>query len=394
MDVRLFLFILCLLAVLTVFLPYPVLLIIIDKLCHDRNTHKHGALHAPTSISVCLVSAFRNPGPNFTQMLQALVAILDNRPSWHAVLASDGSDDGSQAFIEECAHERVRSVSLPSHQGKTAALNAAVATVQSDILVFFDADSRFDAASVDALLVHFGDADTGGVSGRRCLGSKGVHGNAQRSFFSFDATIKSLESRVSSLTSNEGKLYAIRRSLFRAFPDAVTDDLFSCLSVITQGKRFVFEGNALVAVPNPLRTEAGELVRRRRIVGASLRTLWLNRELFVPWRYGLVSIGLFINKIMRRFLPMFLVGLYASNLTLIMQNYLFAIFGIGQTCFYFLAVLHPVLETMALPSLLRKIAGGARYFVLGNMGTLLGVWDYMTGRAAVKWNPTKPGGSQ
>ncbi|WP_027183993.1 glycosyltransferase [Desulfovibrio inopinatus] len=393
MDVSLFVFIVCLSGVVSVFFPYPLMLWFLDWL-HPHHHVIDGNCKSVPHHSVSFILAFRNPGPAFAETIQTTLAILQDRPSWNAVFASDGSDDGSEEMVRDLGQGRIELVCLPVHQGKTAALNAAVTHATNEVLVFFDADSRFDALAVESLLAHLSNDSVGGVSGRRCLSTKGVHGGAQRSFFSFDAAVKTLESRVSSLTSNEGKLYAIYRSLFQPLPNAVTDDLYSCLCVIRQGKRYLFDSAATVMVPNPLRTEGGELIRRRRIVGASLRTLWLNRELFVPSKYGLVSVGLFCNKVLRRLLPFLLVSLYAANLALVARNIGFTLIFLLQTGIYLLALCYPVLSRLPLPRKVKKMSSIPRYFVLGNIGTALGVWDFVMGHAAVKWNPTKSGGEE
>src|SRR6185503_15625649 len=70
------------------------------------------------------------------------------------------------------------------------------------------------------------------------------------------------EARLGSVTSNDGKLYAIRRELFRPIAPGATDDLFTCLSVVEQGRRFVFEPRAhALAQPGP-RTRAPAPHRR------------------------------------------------------------------------------------------------------------------------------------
>ena len=53
--------------------------------------------------------------------------------------------------------------------------------------------------------------------------------------------------RVGSVTSNDGKLFAIRRELYEPVPEGVTDDLFTAMSVVRQGKRFIYDGGARAA---------------------------------------------------------------------------------------------------------------------------------------------------
>ncbi|MEW5773295.1 MAG: glycosyltransferase [Thermodesulfobacteriota bacterium] len=214
--------------------------------------------------------------------------------------------------------------------------------------------------------------------------------SAQRGYVGFDSAIKALESRLGSITSNDGKIYAVRRALFASLPGDVTDDLFAALQVVAAGRRFVFEPAARAAIPAPARNPGHEVARRRRIVCQSLRGIWLLRRLLDPRRFGPFALGLAVNKVLRRLLPLFLLVFFLASLNLAPHSSLMALALAGQAGLVLLALLHPVLERLpAAPRAARKAASLAAYFLLGNLGALLGTADFLTGRRAGRWDPRK-----
>src|SRR6185503_6107908 len=216
---------------------------------------------------------------------------------------------------------------------------------------------------------------------------------AQERYIAADSALKRAESRLGSVTSNDGKLYAVRRSLFRPIAPGATDDLYSCLSIVEQGRRFVFEPRARAFIRTPSRNPSHELSRRRRIVARSLRGIFLKRALLNPLRHGSFALQLFVNKVCRRLLPLFLVLLFGTSLalTLLEPHAPWALAALLlQLGFYALALAHLVLARKRVP-LIGALASVAYYFCVGNLGTLLGLADFLRGREAVKWDPVKTG---
>jgi cellulose synthase/poly-beta-1,6-N-acetylglucosamine synthase-like glycosyltransferase len=211
----------------------------------------------------------------------------------------------------------------------------------------------------------------------------------QRRYIGFDSAIKALESRCGRITSNDGKLYAIRRALFEPIPEAVTDDLFVCLSVIRQGYDFTFEPKARAFIRLPSRSASHEIERRRRIVSRSLRGIGMMRSLLNPRRYRAYSLGLFINKVLRRLLPVFLILIFVSTAVLSAFHPAAAVLLILQSGFYTVALAYPALARIASKGALERAASVPFYFCVGNYGTLLGLADFVMGRRVARWDPRK-----
>ena len=316
------------------------------------------------------------------------------------VWVSDGSTDGTVAILENDLPAGDRHVIVAEHRGKAAALERGAELASGEIIVFTDVDAVLSPDAISRLVTHFDDPTIGGVCGQRRIARAGA-GNgprttgAQARYIAFDSWIKEEESRVGSITSNDGKLYAIRRALFRGVAEGVTDDAYVAHTVVSQGARFVFEPQAIATIPTPARSSGHEVRRRRRVVSRSLYGLHLRREVLNPARTGTFALGLFTNKVLRRAIPFFAVGTLTSSAVLAaittgsLARLALAILALHVSLLA-TAALFPVVGTV-LPRPLRKISSTAYYFCLGNWGTALGVLDFLRGRRVIQWDPVKSG---
>ncbi|MDI3325738.1 glycosyltransferase [Pontibacterium granulatum] len=310
------------------------------------------------------------------------------------VVVSDGSTDMTGEILERIDDKRFKFYLLQEHKGKQEALNVGMSHCRGDVVLFTDADAVLERDAARQLVKHFSDQNVGGVGGQRLiLDQHGKMKGAQKSYIKADSQVKILESKSGSTTSNDGKIYAIRRELFQGVAEAVTDDLYVCLTVLRQGKRFKFEPEAKAYIATPSRSSGHEMSRRRRIVNRSLRGIWLNREVLNPNRTSCqIAAGLFINKVMRRMLPFFLLLLIASTAILAVDNPPLLLFLGLQVVFIVMAVTHPLLERLPFKvSIISKVASLAFYFSLGNMGAFMGVIDFFSGQRPVRWDPKKTG---
>jgi cellulose synthase/poly-beta-1,6-N-acetylglucosamine synthase-like glycosyltransferase len=260
--------------------------------------------------------------------------------------------------------------------------------------VFSDADATIEGDAVRGLARRFDDPAVGGVCGRMAIRpGDGRLDRPQRRYLQFDTFLKQHESQNGSVASNTGTPHAIRRSLWTPVPPGVTDDLYICLSVVAQGFRFVFEPSARVYISASSRSAAHELSRRRRIVSTSLRGIWEMRRVLNPFRYGMFAVSLFLNKVLKRFLPLFLALLWVSTGLLAARRLAPAVLlFVLQTAFYGAAALYPVVSRL-LPARnpLARLAAMPFYFCVGNWGTWLGLTDLLAGRRITKWSDAGAG---
>ncbi len=343
--------------------------------------------------SVSLLIVVHNAEDLIIEKIKNSLSLQYPSDDYEIIVFSDGSTDGTLEKVESLVDSRVHFFSTLRHEGKNNAINKAIDHCSGEIIVFSDVDAILETDAIMHLIKYFADPSVGGVCGQRVIGEGGQKlKKAQSAYIRFDSIIKKLESRSGSISSNDGKLYAFRRALFQTLPAAVTDDLYVSLSIVKQKYRFLFEPEARAFIKVPSRNPSHEIQRRRRIVSRSLRGIFLMKGLLNPLRYGIFSLRLLINKVFRRFLPICLILLFMSSLYLALYNPVIAFILLLQVIFYVLALLYSAfLQSSNVLRPLKKTASLAFYFCIGNLGTLLGLIDFLMGRHATKWEPLKVG---
>ncbi|QDV05195.1 Poly-beta-1,6-N-acetyl-D-glucosamine synthase [Planctomycetes bacterium Poly30] len=385
-----------LVGLLLVTLGYPMLVRMLAAV-HGRSersgTTSASSMAAPT---VTIITAMRNAEALLPAKIESLAELVDPGSGIEVVLSSDGSTDRTVELARAACDSRANWHVLdePEHLGKHCALHAAVARATGQILVFTDVDAVLEPEAVVHLVGAFSGPEIGGVCGQRMIGEASAFASSsQARYVELDSGLKGLESRIGSITSNDGKLYAIRADLYEEIPGGVTDDLFASMSVVRQGRRFLFEGRARAWIRTPSRSRAHELGRRRRIVCRSFRGMWIQRAVLNPFRTGLYAVGLLINKIGRRFLPFFLALVFLGTVLLAWTSKVALAVAVAQTVGLAVAWLGPRFlpkpESGRSFGLLGKVISLAHYALVGFAGTFLGVMDFVMARQVTRWDPIK-----
>jgi len=282
---------------------------------------------------------------------------------------------------------RVRWIHVVPRQGKNAVLNKIREAASTDVLVFTDVDARVELEALRALLEHFSSPDIGAVTGRRLIVDDSAFGRGQTSYSEFDHAIRAREmERLGSVTTCDGKLYAVRRSCFDELSPDSSDDIYIGLGAVEAGLRLTYEPAAAARIGRPARDTRHELERRRRVTTRGLLALWERRALFDPRRYGRYSVALLFNKLLRRLAA---PGLLLSLVTLGFALIAALASGRIEPPGVLLLLAASVLAVVGLVLVSRGRAGALGYYAIGVLGMSLGVWDYLRGRRVSVWEPVK-----
>ena len=190
-------------------------------------------------------------------------------------IGCDGSRDATAARAREAATHAagvpVRVVEFRDRRGKASVLNDLIRESTADLLVFTDANTRFDPGAVAALAGAFAAPGVGAACGRLVFErAPGARETPESDFWDRETRLKEAEGRLGVCLGANGAIYAVRRERAAPLPHDTTsmDDFLIPVRVARQGWRIVFAGEA-VAREDAARDVAAEASRRFRIgVGA------------------------------------------------------------------------------------------------------------------------------
>ena len=342
---------------------------------------------AAITPSVSLIIAAYNEADGIAAKLDNVLALDYPSDRLHVLIASDGSNDGTDAIVRRYADRGVQLLSLP-RQGKAAALNAAVAKATGEILVFSDANSIYAADAIRAIVQPFVDPKVGGVAGNQCyLKEKtGAANTGEHSYWNFDRLLKQSQSQAGNAISATGAIYAIRRPLFQPAPEGVTDDFAISTGVVAQGYRLVFAPDAVAYEPVSA-SQGGEFGRKVRIITRGLRAVLMRRQLLNPFRYGFYALQLFSHKVLRRLVVLPLLVLLLMSPLLWTKGLFYRLATLAQGIFYTCGAIGLWLGPTRLGR--RKLFSLPAFFCMVNTAALLAAINIMRGHRIVRWEPQR-----
>ena len=356
------LFIVSLALIAYAYFVYPLLLAVLAR-AMPRIPRRATTNLPPVSL---IVAAYNEAAVIDTKIRNALA--IDYPPSkLEIIIASDGSDDGTNEIVQGFADQGVVLNALP-RGGKTRALNQTVPLASHDILVFSDANAMYQPNAVRELVAYFDDPDVGAVSGDvRLVNEKDDFSESEGLYYRYERYIQSCESAVASMVGVDGAMYAMRKSLYDPpSDDIITDDLVISMNVLRQGARLIYNPMA-IAQEDSAPDIKQEFRRRTRYIAAGVHALLKGEGLprlsqpLAWWMY-------LSHKPLRWLVPVFLIVMLASNALLLgtpLWNWLMA----GQVAFYLVAAFGYFARDTQCPGILRV----PFYFCLQNLGILVGL---------------------
>ncbi|MGD8394532.1 MAG: glycosyltransferase family 2 protein, partial [Candidatus Eiseniibacteriota bacterium] len=362
------------------YVGYP-LLLRLARLLGERPVAR-----APWTPEVTLIITAYNAAQTIRAKLENALALDYPADRLHVIVASDCSDDGTDAIVGEFAGRGVELVALPERQGKVAAQNAAIERARGEILVFSDARIMLNPESIRAMMENFADPGVGCVSSTdRVLGENGTSGDGGEGLYvRYEMWLRDEEARRGTLIGASGSFYAVRRALAARWEPALTRDFLTPLKVIEAGYRTVPEPRA-IGTYRALTAPEAEFRRKVRTVMRGMAVLWSMRVLLDPIRHPGAAFRLWSHKVLRWTVPFFLLLLLVASLVLAAHSRFHAAALVAQLVFYALALagyLHRGLEVFPFVKI-------PLFFTNVNLSILSAWFRFLAGGRQVTWEPTQ-----
>ena len=184
---------------------------------------------APPSVSV-IVAAYAEES-----VIAARVANLRalDYPAdlLEVIVACDGSPDATAERARAAGADVV--LELP-RGGKIRAQDAAVERASGEIVAFSDANVEWEPGALSALVAPFADPKVGYVCGDvRFVNERGT--NQEGLYWRYEMALRSLESRLRSVTGGNGAIYATRREAYVVVDPIMGHDLSFPFNLVKRG---------------------------------------------------------------------------------------------------------------------------------------------------------------
>src|SRR5215468_9142526 len=340
------LFWLSLALILYVYVGYPVLLFALGSM-RDRFARRRPRPRSVRFPRVSLIVSAYNEEDVIREKIVNSLALEYPRERLEIIVASDGSADRTAAIAAEYAREGIRLRHFPTRRGKNATLNDVVPQARGDIIVFTDANGKYQPDALTRLVQHFGDPKVGCVCGELIYLSAddNVVAKGYNVYWRYDQQLKRLESRLACLLGANGSIFAIRKKLYQPLAGFVSNDMVLPIQVAARGYDVVYEPGAISREAGS-KDAAEELGRRSRIVGRGILGVRVVLPDVLRGRRWLLLWELLSRKFLRYCTPVFLAGLAVSNLFLLTGLYRWTL--AAQALFYGSALVSMALRRVGL----------------------------------------------
>jgi biofilm PGA synthesis N-glycosyltransferase PgaC len=310
----------------------------------------------------------------------------------HVVFVTDGSTDASPDMIKREAG--IQLMHHPARLGKTAAINRAMESVRSPIVIFSDANTLLNPEAVTNIVRHYQDPRVGGVAGeKKVIGSQaeGGTGSGEGLYWKYESLLKKLDASFWTVVGAAGELFSVRKSLYEPLDSGIIlDDFVISLKIAAKGYRVAYEPDAY-AMEAPSSNIVEEQKRKIRICAGGFQAMILLHQLLNIFRYPSLSFQYISHRVLRWTLtPLFLPVVFLANLVLVAGNSgnLYVAIFLLQLLFYFSALAGLLLTQNHIRS---RIFYVPYYFLFMNYSVYLGFFRFLQGRQSAIWEKASRG---
>ncbi len=366
-----------------VYAGYPILVTLVAQ---TRPTPRFPAAPLP---KVTLIIAAYDEETEIASKLDAVLELDYPAGLLQVVVAADGSTDRTAEIVRSFSDRGIELVYEPERRGKMAAITRAIAWATGEIVVFSDANNRFDADALHHLVAPFADERVGMTVGRKTVTGPSGLGQSEGAYWRYESHIRRMETRLGCTVGVNGEICAIRRDVFReAPPGTINDDQWMAQMAIQGGYDVIFCPDAISREAVSI-SAAAERERRSRMVAGQYQ-LFARAHRAIPWRRPLIAWMLVSHKLLRPLVPFgMILAAISAIAALILAPADAGLVGLAppwalaavsaQLVFYATALFGHKLQRLG------KAAYVPRFVVDSNIAALTGLWRHVTRSQDPRW---------
>lgn len=253
----------------------------------------------PARPYVSIVVPCFNEEMNIEKKIRNVFSVDYPKDSYEVIFVDNDSTDATFSLLTEQS-KTMPMVVLKSRRRKVLALNEALRIAKGELIVATDCDTAWERNAIKEMSNAFSDDSVGAVCATPHI--QNPIDQSKQKYHRHDWMIRSLESRLDTCSSLDGKLMAFRRSVLSRFPeDSSVDDLELTLILRSQGQRCVALPDVHIHERSP-ETVRQEFSQIRRRVYTVFHCLWNHRAMIFNPAYGYFGVLILPS---RRLLPLF-----------------------------------------------------------------------------------------
>ena len=139
---------------------------------------------------------------------------------------TDGSNDNTSNILKR--YPSVLHLHENERKGKLSAMNRAMQLVDTDFVIFSDANTMLNRNSIMKMMAHYADKKVGAVSGEKKIltAARGSVSDGEGFYWRYESFIKNLDSQLYTIVGAAGELFSLRSVLYTTLPGHLILDDF------------------------------------------------------------------------------------------------------------------------------------------------------------------------
>lgn len=284
------------------------------------------------------------------------------------IIASE-STDKTNDIVASFVSDRILLAAFHGREGKSATINRVLEQVNSELVIFSDANTMYETNAIQNIVNNFFDPRVGCVIGhlKYFIESENSGAHGEGLYWWLDIKFREAVSGIKGFVPGiNGSIFAIRRNLYFPISYNRGDDYELCTRIVNRGYIAIFEKNAL-AYEVAKETNSQQYNRKLRLAKWNITSSFL------------LALDALKNKNIRSFGQIFLIrGIrYLSPLILLIVLYLTYKLSDQSILYFYLFVLEVVLIFISIIVLIfnrcikNKILNALGYFLLVNIAAMM-----------------------
>lgn len=360
---------------------YPLVLKILVRIRPEPTAATDAETAEPIHFSL-IVTAYNEAG-RIREKIENTLKITFDRERLELIVASDCSEDETDAIVREYADRGVRLVRAAERLGKENAQKTAIDEARGNVIVFSDVATQIPEDALERLAVYFTDAQIGAVSSEDRFVSRDGSVAGEGAYVKYEMWLRQQESALAGLVGLSGSFFAARKSVCEIWDIHSPSDFNTALNTARLGLRAVTAPDVL-GYYEDLKDPQKEYQRKIRTVIRGMTALARHKEVLNPSKFGLFAFQVFAHKLMRWLVPWFLVGLFIVTALIAHRSGFYVFAFLLQLAFYGIFIASHFSAKLRQQPAIKLIY----FFVQVNIALMDAAIKFLTGARMTTWKPS------